>query len=140
VSWGSRRLYTWQVAGERDTATVVSAAWVPNTQSYIDYQDCHYQGIEYMLCSGVASYSTPRGSLAFGGLELVDLRRARPAHQVPVHRFIDEGTGANPDLSLTHNAFWVEPGANGSLRAYFMTESNNQGNLLVYDATPWVNR
>jgi hypothetical protein len=28
----------------------------------------------------------------------------------------------------------------GSMRAYFMTESDNQADLLVYDATPWVNR
>jgi hypothetical protein len=139
VSWGSRRFYTWTVAGE------VVSDWVPNAQFYIDYQDCHYQEIEYMLCGGVASYSIPSGSstfnsIAFGGLDLVDLRRARPEHQVPVNRFIDEGSGANPSLALTHNAFWVEPGANRSLRAYFMTESNNQADLLVYDATPWVNR
>jgi hypothetical protein len=145
VSWGSRRLYTWKVAGEEDTATVVSSDWVPNAQFYIDYQDCHYQGIEYMLCGGVASYRRPSGSstvdsIAFGGLELVDLRRARPEHQIPVNLFIDEGTGANPGLALTHNAFWVEPRATGSLRAYFMTESDNQAELLVYDATPWVNR
>jgi len=145
VSWGARRLYTWTVAVAGDKATVVSSTWVPNAQFYIDYQDCHYQGIEYMLCGGVASYSIPRGSntldsIAFGGLDLVDLRRARPEHQVPVNLFVDEGTGANPGLALTHNAFWVEPHANGSLRAYFMTESNNQADLRVYDATPWVNQ
>lgn len=145
VSWGSRRLYTWKVAGEKNGAPIVSSDWVPNAQFYIDYQDCHYQGIEYMLCGGVASYSIPSGSItfdsiAFGGLDLVDLRRARPEHQVPVNLFIDEGTEANPGLALTHNAFWVEPRANGSLRAYFMTESDNQADLLVYDATPWVNR
>ena len=27
-----------------------------------------------------------------------------------------------------------------SLRAYFVTETNNQANLLIYDVTPWVNR
>jgi hypothetical protein len=73
-------------------------------------------------------------------LDLVDLRRARPEHQVPVNLFVNEGKGPNPGLALTHNAFWVEPGANGSLRAYFMTESNNQADLLVYNATPWMNR
>lgn len=145
VSWGSRRLYTWKVTSAEDQATVVSSDWAPNAQFYIDYQDCHYHGIEYMLCGGVAGYTVPSGSLpvasiAFGGLELVDLRRARPAHQAPVNLFIDEGTGANPGLALTHNAFWVEPHAPGSLRAYFMTESDNQAELRVYDATPWVNR
>jgi hypothetical protein len=136
VSWGSRRLYTWRVAGKR----VVSAGWFPNPQFYIDYQDCHYQGIEYMLCGGVGGYTTPLGNIAFGGFDLFDLRRARLEHQIPVNRFIDEGAGPNPGLALTHNAFWVEPLANGSLRAYFMTESDNQADLLVYTATPWVNR
>ena len=43
--------------------------------------------------------------------------------------------------SLAHNAFWAEPSASGdSLRFYFMTESDNQAELLVYEATPWINR
>ena len=140
VSWGSRRMYTWRLTGKPDTPKVVSAQWTPNAQFYIDYQDCHYQGVELMLCGGVTGYSTPYGSLAFGGLDLVDLRRARPEHQVPVNLFIDEGTGPNPGLALTHNAFWVEPLGQKSLRAYFMTETDNQADLLVYNATPWVNR
>ncbi|MPY87584.1 MAG: hypothetical protein GEU99_06665 [Luteitalea sp.] len=140
VSWGSRRLYTWQLAERKRKPKVVSSNWTPNAQSYIDYQDCHYQGVEYMLCGGVGGYTTPFGNVAFGGLDLVDLRRARPEHQIPVNLFIDEGTGDNAGLALTHNAFWVEPLGNGSMRAYFMTESDNQADLLVYDATPWVNR
>lgn len=141
VSWGSRRLYTWKVSEKKGhSVKVVSSDWEPNAQFYIDYQDCHYQGVEYMLCGGVGGYATPRGSIAFGGLDLVDLRRTRLEHQIPVNLFIDEGTGANPGLALTHNTFWVEPLGNGSMRAYFMTESDNQADLLVYDATPWVNR
>ena len=93
-----------------------------------------------MLCGGIAGYSTPLGSIAFGGLELVDLRSARPEHLVPVNLFTNEGNGPNPGLALTHNAFWLEPLGNGSLRGYFMTESDNQSDLVVYDATPWVNR
>jgi hypothetical protein len=50
------------------------------------------------------------------------------------------GCCRGPGLALTHNAFWVEPLGNGSMCAYFMTESDNQADLLVYDATPWVNR
>lgn len=140
VSWGSRRLYTWRLSGQERRPGVVSSDWTPNPQSYIDYQDCHYQGVEYMLCGGVGAYATPRGSIAFGGVDLVDLRTARPEHQVPVNLFVDEGTGDNPGLALTHNAFWMEPLRDGSMRAYFMTESNNQAALLVYDATPWSNR
>jgi hypothetical protein len=88
----------------------------------------------------VAGYATPLGSIAFGGLDLVDLRRARLEHQVPVNLFINEGGGPNPGLALTHNAFWVEPLGQKKLRAYFVTESDNPADLLVYDATPWVNR
>lgn len=136
VSWGSRRLYTWELGRGRK----VSSDWVPNPQFYIDYQDCHYQGVEFMLCGGVASYNTPRGSVAFGGLDLVDLRRNRMEHQVPVNQFIDEGSGATGTLALTHNAFWVEPLDKQSLRGYFMTESDNQAELVIYDMTPWINR
>ena len=140
VSWGSRRLYTWRVTGRPGMTKVASSEWTPNAQFYIDYQDCHYQGIEFMLCGGVTGYPTPLGSIAFGGLDLVDLRRARPEHQIPVNQFIDEGSGPNPGLALTHNAFWMEPLNEKSLRGYFMTESDNQADLLVYTATPWVNR
>jgi hypothetical protein len=92
-----------------------------------------------MLCAGVGGYSSPLGNIAFGGLDLVDLRRNALVHQIPVNLFIDEGSGPNPTLALTNNAFWVEPLGNGSMRAYFMAESNNQAKLLTYDATPWIN-
>lgn len=144
LSWGSRRLWTWELEpGHRGRAPRVATpgSWEPNPQFYVDYQDCHYHGIEYMLCGGVASYATPRGSIAFGGLDLVDLHETRMAHQIPVNAFIDEGSGPNPNLSLAHNAFWVEPSANGdSLRFYFMTESDNQADLLIYEVTPWIHR
>lgn len=141
VSWGSRRFYSWLVLpGLRGRSIVLGGDWTPNPSFYVDYQDCHYQGVEYMLCGGIASFGTPRGSIAFGGLDLVDLRTNKPSHQVPVNQFIDEGTGPNPNLALSHNAFWAEPGENGKLRVYFMAESDNQADLLVYDAAPWLNR
>ena len=143
VSWGSRRLYTWTLERSPQRGApprVTGSRWEPNPQFYVDYQDCHYQGVEYMLCGGLSSYSTPYGPIAFGGLDLVDLRKNRMEHQIPVNHFIDEGAGPNPTLSLAHNAFWAEPTGNGSLRMYFMTESDNQADLLVYDVVPWVNR
>jgi hypothetical protein len=140
VSWGSRRLYTWEVSERGPRTKVKSSDWAPNPQFYIDYQDCHYKGIEYMLCGGVGGYSTPLGSIAFGGLDLVDLRNNRLSHQIPVNLFIDEGAGPKANLALTHNAFWLEPMSNGSMRAYFMAESDNQAELLIYDATPWINQ
>lgn len=140
VSWGSRRLYTWELSRHRRGLQAVSSDWVPNPQFYIDYQDCHYQGVEYMLCGGVATYSSPLGDIAFGGLDLVDLRNQRMSHQVPVNLFADQGVGPTPTLSAAHNAFWAEPLQNGSMRVYFMTENDNQADLLIYEATPWINR
>jgi len=142
VSWGSQRLYTWTLRerGEHRLPRVSAGRWEPHASFYIDYQDCHYQGIEYMLCGGVGGYDTPLGSIAFGGLDLVDLRNNRMEHQIPVNAFIDEGTGPNPRLSLAHNAFWAEPTGNGTLRVYFMTESDNQADLLQYEVTPWIHR
>ena len=127
VSWDSRRLYTWRLSGPGEQARVVSSDWVPNAQSYVAYQDCHYQDVGYMLCGGG------------GGLDLVDLRDARPTHQVPVTLVIDD-TGPNAGLSITNNAFWIEPTGPHALRAYFMTERDNQADLLIYDITPWIHR
>ena len=137
ISWGSRRLYTWQEQHHKQRDKFFSSSWEPNPAFYIDLQDCHYQGIEYMLCGGVGSYSTPRGSIAFGGLELFDLKDGRPVHQIPVPTVIDEGNGADPTLSLSHNAFWAEPGENGVMRIYFMAERDNQADLLIYNVEPW---
>jgi hypothetical protein len=136
VSWGSRRLYTWHEAGKR----ISPGEWTPNPAWYIDYQDCHQRGIGFMICGGLTAYPTPVGSVAFGGLELVDLWRNAPAYQLPVNLFVDEGNGPNAGLALTHNPFWVEPIAGGKLRFYFMPESDQQAELLIYEATPWVNR
>jgi len=57
-----------------------------------------------------------------------------------VNLFVDQGAGPTPALSAAHNAFWAEPLRNGSLRVYFMTENDNQADLLIYEATPWINR
>lgn len=142
VSWGSRRLYTWNLSRDERHVKGPLNNWEANSETYIDYQDCHYHGVEYMLCGGLNKYNTPVGnSVAFGGLELVDLRTNRPEHQVPANFYIDEGSGPNAGLVVTNNAFWLEPKGDGnSLRAYFMTETNNQAKLVTYDVTPWVNR
>lgn len=67
VSWGSRRLYTWEIGNRTQQGKSNHSAWVPNPQFNIDYQDCHYQGVQYMLCGGVGGYSSPLGNFAFGG-------------------------------------------------------------------------
>ncbi|MET0285409.1 MAG: DUF6454 family protein [Polyangiales bacterium] len=136
VSWGSRRFYTWHERGKR----VLPGSWTPNPSFYIDYQDCHGRGVGFMLCGGLTSLATPVGAVAFGGLELVDLWRNQPVHQIPVNQFVDEGAGPKPTLALTHNPFWVEPIEGGRLRFYFMPESDSKAELRIFDVTPWVNR
>lgn len=141
VSWGSRRLYSWDLDRRPHHGKPAAPAWVANPQFNIDYQDCHYQGVQYMLCGGVGGYASPLGSFAFGGLGLLDLRTHRLEHEIPVNLFVDEGAGPKATLALTHNAFWLEPNLDGkSMRGYFMAETDNQAELLIYDAIPWINR
>jgi hypothetical protein len=152
VSWGSRRLYQWHLLGTVDgQAQVQSVTWTPNPQHYIDYQDCHSMGVDYMLCGGLNKYDTPVGVVAFGGIDLVDLRDNRPAHQIPVKTYVDDLDEANldtfeptdPELVASNNAFWAEPIREGEvtedgikiMRFYFMTERDNQADLLVYEVT-----
>jgi Family of unknown function (DUF6454) len=93
-----------------------------------------------MLCGGLTAYPTPVGSIAFGGLGLVDLWAGPPDYQIPVNISVDQGSGPEPGLALTHNPFWVEKIADGKLRMYFMPENDMQANPLIYDVTPWINR
>jgi hypothetical protein len=137
VSWGARRLYTFALRRADDPASgIESRGWVPNPQQAIDYQDCHFAGVAYMLCGGLVKYPTPAGTVAFGGIDLVDLRRSRPEHQLPTNVYLDDGAGVRADLVVTGNAFWAEP-LGDRMRFYFMTETDNQADLVVYDVTPW---
>jgi hypothetical protein len=152
VSWGSRRLYQWHLIGTlKSQVQVQSVDWVSNPQHYIDYQDCHSVGVDYMLCSGLNKYDTPAGTIAFGGIDLVDLRDNRPVHQVPVKEYVDDldevdletFEPTDPELVASNNAFWAEPIKDGEvtengtkiMRFYFMTERDNQADLLVYEVT-----
>ncbi|MBA2668104.1 MAG: hypothetical protein H0U69_13830 [Trueperaceae bacterium] len=131
VSWGSRRLYTWDLDGD----IVVNADADPeslrtlNTQHYIDYQDCQYVGDARMLCSGLTNYRMDAESPVFplGGLELVDLRSGLPIHQVPVRLYTQ---GENRRV-LTQNPFFVET-SDAGLRVYFVPEDDTS-HLFVYD-------
>ena len=132
LSWGSRRFYTWRLAD--DLATVADADTPPerlrrlNPCHYIDYQDGRYAGEGLAVCSGLGEYQPiPNGGppLALGGMDLVDLRRIRPVHQVPVPLWTEAG------LPLTRNPAWIERSGDG-LRAYFMPE-DNRSRLFVYD-------
>jgi hypothetical protein len=137
VSWGSRRLYSFASVRQRDGSTSIEPrGWIPNVQHAIDYQDCHFAGVSYMLCGGLVKYPTPAGTVAFGGIDLVDLRRSRPEHQLPTNVYLDDGAGVKADLVATGNAFWAEA-LSDRMRFFFMTENDNQADLVVYDVTPW---
>lgn len=160
TSWGSRRMYKWKVRfAENGEGVVTSESWTPNPEHYIDYQDCHYVGVEYMLCGGQNKYRTPAGDVAFGGIDLVDLSGDRPwpVHQLPVTRYLDDRDDAtvtdfaprDATLVVTNNAFWAEalappeatPDGTRLMRFYFMTENDHQANLIVYEvATPFPAR
>lgn len=117
VSWGSRRFYDWQL----DTAgqpVSDKAEPVANPSFYIDYQDCHYAGPERMLCGGLNKYS-PDGtsSFALGGLDLVDLARNAPVHQLPVKLWI------RPDLVMTNNPQFCEA-SDAAIDCYFAPEDD----------------
>ena len=66
---------------------------VTNPSLYIDYQDCHYVGLQRMLCSGLNAYRTAPDAQPFrlGGFELVDLRDNRPVYQLPVELWSPSG-------------------------------------------------
>ena len=123
VSWGSRRLYSWQLD---ENLNVVDEAAEPvlNKQGYVDYQDCQYVGDSKMLCSG---FSTYEGPFYLGAIELVDLTIDTPVWQVPVVRNIDTGR------PITANPFYFELGDSG-LRAYFIPEDDTS-RMFVYDIT-----
>lgn len=153
TSWGSRRIYRLTVVlDEHGKGQIREATWVPNPSYYVDYQDCQYVETNNMLCSGVSYFNTPMGRVAAGGIDLLDISGPNPAaiHQLPVPLYLDDRQAAsvqnwrpaNPELIITNNAFWMETVANtaqagsksSQAHLYFMTEGDNQADLLVYEA------
>jgi hypothetical protein len=127
VSWGSRRFYRWDLDAEGRAADAGAAPRM-NPSHYVDYQDCKYAGARRMLCTGVAEIRGTAGSgLRLGGVELIDLRDARPLHQVPLLLSTESG------LPMTQNPAWLEPSPAG-LRAWFMPE-DDRSTMYVYEAT-----
>jgi hypothetical protein len=117
VSWGSRRFYDWQLD---DAGAPVSAEAEPvmNPSFYIDYQDCHYAGPGHMLCGGLNRYGPDSDALVgVGGLDLVDLARNAPVHQLPIRLWV------RPDLVMTHNPYFCEA-ASGAIDCWFAPEDN----------------
>lgn len=128
ASWGGRRIYQWEL-DENDAKT--SENWHPNPTHYIDYQDCHYQASNQMICGGVQNYISGEDKLILGGLELIDLSgdTPKPIHLVPVSKKVTK------DVSLTHNPYWIEADKDNpdTLRFYFMPDVDNVAKLLIYE-------
>ena len=136
TSWGSRRIYQWNIDFDREgKGKINQEIWHANPTHYIDYQDCHYQAVNYMLCAGVQNIQSPQGKVQIGGIELVDLSKnvSRPAHLLPVTEYIDD------EMVVTNNPFWVEV-ENDILRFYFMPDNKQNAELLVYELDITTNR
>jgi hypothetical protein len=132
ASWGSRHLYRWKLEEkERGRPTLRPLPVRLNPSFYIDYQDCHAIDRQRMLCGGVSSYplpGKPGGVFRLGGLELVDLARGGPIHQIPVEERTPSG------LPMTQNPFWIEPYEN-HLRGWFLPE-DGIATLYGYEIAP----
>lgn len=145
-------MYEWQVElNAKGTGNVIAESWTPNPTHYVDYQDCQYQGLNYMLCSGLQKYSTPLGQIALGGIELIDISDSTPTPVkiLPVAQYWDASKNStlenfkpvNAELTVSGNPFWVEAIADGSLsqngkkimRMYFMPDRGEVSKLLIYD-------
>ncbi|HEV7350037.1 DUF6454 family protein [Telluribacter sp.] len=130
ISWGSRNYYDWKLdarGGVLASGKSPGQLRVPNPSYYIDYQDCQYVGNNLMLCGGLKNYRQGTSTFRLGGLELVDLTKQQPVHQVPVPLWAPSGR------PMTQNPFWLES-TPGGIRAYFVPD-DNEATLFVYEAT-----
>lgn len=117
VSWGSRRFYEWQL-GADGAPVSTEAEPVMNPSFYVDYQDCHYAGPGHMLCGGLNRYGPdPDALVGVGGLDLIDLARKAPVHQLPIRHWV------RPDLVMTQNPYFCEAGE-GRIDCWFAPEDD----------------
>ena len=120
VSWGSRRIYRWELLPDRDAprdpAAPVAAG---NNGHYVDYQDGQFlPGTSWALFGGLGHIGVSgEPGFALGGLELVDLRTLSAVHQVPVPLWTARGQ------SLLQNPMAVQVAPRG-LRFYFVPEDD----------------
>jgi len=132
ISWGSRKYYKWELDDNGNVRTPMAApkdAAVLNHTFYIDYQDNQFLGGQEMLYTGLSVYKRPGGqSMALGGLEIVDLEKGLPVHQVPVQLW-SPVTGA----VITQNPSFFELLPDNRVRAYFMPDDNDS-TIYVYEA------
>lgn len=130
VSWGSRRLYRWELdEGMRGLVAGKEVEMRVNGSFYVDYQDgLGLAGSPYALFGGLSTLSGGGESVVLGGLELVDLREMRPVHQVPVMLRTEGGR------SMLQNPWSVEVWG-GGLRFYFIPE-DGRSVMYLYDVIP----
>ncbi len=117
VSWGSRRLYSWQ--GANGDYSNSDSLMTSNPSHYIDYQDCQALAFSKMLCSGLSSYQNEADvSFKLGGIDLIDLTSMSPEYQLPMTQTTNSGA------LLNQNPFYVEADEKGGLQFYFIPEDN----------------
>jgi hypothetical protein len=80
-----------------------------------------------MLCGGLSNYQRGNTRFSLGGLELIDLKKGRAIHQLPLELWTESG------LPMTQNPFWLEPTERG-LRAYFLPE-DQRSTLYVFEVS-----
>jgi hypothetical protein len=123
VSWGSRTMYEWTDQGQQLVRET-------NESHFIDYQDCDYLAFRKMVCGGTAALPAPDGtSVELGGLALIDLGESRILHEVPVQRYSPVSSHV-----VTRNPVFLEAVA-GGLRLYTAPDDEQDGAILVYEAT-----
>jgi hypothetical protein len=131
ITWGSRRFYAWKLDKKeqlRAPYPLPADLAIINPAFYIDYQDNQYLGGQEMLYTGLTTYKTPQGTrFSLGGLEIIDLDKRLPVHQVPIQLW-SPVSGA----PMTQNPSFFELTAEHKIRAYFMPDDDDSI-IYVYE-------
>ncbi len=126
VSWGSRKLFTWNSKGR-----LLGTEY--NSSHFVDYQDCEYAGAGLQLCSGIATLKTAAGTpFELGGLALTELSSGEIVHEIPFQSFSAAGH------SITRNPVVLE--AEGAVLRMFAAPDDGEEvagtELYIFEATP----
>jgi hypothetical protein len=124
-SWGARRHHTWKIVDGAIASPLVAPAELdrPDFMMEAEYQDCHYVGSSYALCSSSTHFDTSY----LGSLDLVDLDNDAVVQQLIVHLRPD-----GSDRPMTHNPMFFER-LNGVVRFYFAPE-DDRTTIYMFDA------
>ncbi len=124
-SWGARRHHTWKIVDGAIASPLVAPAELdrPAFMLEAEYQDCHYVGSSFALCSSSTHFDTSY----LGSLDLVNLDNDSVVQQLIVH-LRPEGS----DRPMTHNPMFFER-LNGVVRFYFAPE-DDRTTIYMFDA------